>query len=343
MNWEDYVVRFTEKARLQNHKQDYVARCLEYARNLYGEGFPIIYDINHLSLFVGYRAEYVIAAAYGEKAFYREFKVRKKSGGERTISEPLPSLKEIQRWILDHILYVHQPSRYAKGFVPKRSIKDNARFHRAQPKVLSLDLKDFFPTVKRYRVYGIFRSFGYSQPVSNLLARLCTLENVLPQGAPTSPAITNLICRSLDNRLAGFAIKHKLRYTRYADDITFSGEFRAGALVILVRKVVENEGFILNESKTRLMEPHQRQEVTGIVVNHHLQAPREMRRDLRKAIHYIERYGLNAHLFQIGETRRNYVKHLIGIANFVLHVNPKDRDALRALQILQPQIDEEDE
>ncbi len=225
--------------------------------------------------------------------------------------------------------------------MPKRSIKDNARFHRAQLKVLSLDLKDFFPTVKRYRVYGIFRSFGYSQPVSNLLARV-SLENVLPQGAPTSPAITNLICRSLDNRLAGFAIKHKLRYTRYADDITFSGEFSAGALVTLVRRVVENEGFSLNESKTRLMGPHQRQEVTGIVVNHHMQAPREMRRDLRKAIHYIEQCSINGHLNHIGETRRHYVKHLIGIANFVLHINPKDRDAIKALQILQLQFDEEE-
>jgi RNA-directed DNA polymerase len=160
MNWEEYSAKFTEKALKHNFEQDYVKRCLEYASNLCSEGFPIIYDINHLSLLVGYKAEYVIAAAYGKKAFYREFKIRKKSGGERTISEPLPSLKEIQRWILDNILYVHQPSRYAKGFVPKLSIKDNARFHRAQPKVLSLDLKDFFPTVKRYRVYGVFRSFN---------------------------------------------------------------------------------------------------------------------------------------------------------------------------------------
>ncbi len=341
MNWEDYVDAFTAKAQKQNRDPDYIEGCLEYARSLYRDGFPIIYDINHLSLLLGYQSEYVVAAAYSKKAFYRKFKVRKKSGGERTISEPLPSLKEIQRWILDNILYVHQPSRYAKGFVPKLSIKDNARFHRAQSKVLSLDLKDFFPTVKRYRVYGVFRSFGYCQPVANILARLCTLENELPQGVPTSPAITNLICRSLDRRLAGFALKHKLRYTRYADDMTFSGEFRAGALVTLVRKIVKNEGFSLNESKTRLMESHQRQEVTGIVVNHHLQAPREMRRSLRQAIHYIGRYGLNAHLAQIGETRRNYVKHLIGLANFIIHINSKDRDAIRTLQILQPQIDDE--
>ena len=282
---------------------------------------------------------YVIAAAYSENKFYRQFKVRKKSGGERVIHEPLPSLKEIQRWVLENILYVSQPSRYTKGFVPKLSIKDNARFHRAQRKVLSLDLKDFFPTVKRHRVYGLFHSFGYSQPVANLLARLCTLENVLPQGAPTSPAITNLICRSLDKRIAGFALKHKLRYTRYADDITFSGEFNVGALITLVRSIVESEGFTLNENKTRLMEAHQRQEVTGIVVNHHLQAPRKMRRELRKAIHYIEQYGLNSHLNQIGETRRNYIKHLVGIATFIIHINPKDRDAIRALQLLRPKLD----
>lgn len=343
MNWEDYKSAFTSAAVVKGFSADFIEKCLEYAQHLFNEGFPIIYDINHFSLLVGYKLEYVIASAYGGKAFYREFKIRKKSGGERVIHEPLPSLKEIQRWILDNILYVYQPSRFAKGFVPKLSIKDNARLHRAQPKVLSLDLKDFFPTVKRFRVYGIFRSFGYGQPVANILARLCTLKDVLPQGAPTSPAITNLICRSLDKRLAGFALKNKLRYTRYADDITFSGDFKERSVISLVRQVVEDEGFSLNESKTRLMEPHQRQEVTGIVVNQYLQAPREMRRNLRQAVHYIDRFGLNAHLIQIGEARSNYGKHLIGIANFILHINPKDRDALRALEVLRPQIDEDEE
>jgi RNA-directed DNA polymerase len=333
-DWADYEAKFRAKSIESGHDEAYITRCLAYARPLYDRHLPIIYDELHLSRLVGYKLSYLIGATQRTQHYYRVFSVAKKAGGERQIAEPLPSLKEIQRWILNNILYRVAPSRYAKGFVPKRSIKENARFHKNQEKVLSLDLKDFFTSIKSIRVFSFFYDLGYRRPVADLLAGLCTLDGVLPQGAPTSPALSNLINIQLDKRLGSYARKHNLRYTRYADDITFSGKVYPGRTILLVQRVASESGLQLNEKKTRLMERHQRQEVTGITVNQKMQASRLLRRELRQAIYYIKRYGLDSHLNHTQNYRANYIEHVMGIANFILFVNPKDREAEQALGVL---------
>jgi RNA-directed DNA polymerase len=327
VNWIQYSNEFRSSALSSGYDDDYVRLCLSYALNLHKKNLPIIYDQAHLAQLVGYDLTYLWGAAYSTEFFYRKFLVSKKSGGDREISEPLPSLKEIQRWILDNILNQCAPSRFAKGFILHRSIRDNARFHRNQPLVLKLDIKDFFPSIKAGRVYNFFKRLGYQKAVTQLLTSLCILNGQLPQGAPTSPALSNLISIRIDKRLAGFALKEKIRYTRYADDLTFSGSFRPGQVIKLVRKVLKDEGYQLNEAKTRLMERHQRQAVTGIVVNEKLQAPREMRRELRKVIFYINKFGVDSHISHIQLDKSNYVKHLLGIANHIAFVNPNDEEA----------------
>jgi RNA-directed DNA polymerase len=329
MPWETYETQFLELAAKNNYAESNAHACLRYAKRLYVQGLPPIYDVRHLSLLVGYDEEFLFGCAYAPERFYRRFSVPKRSGGHRLIDEPLPSLKEIQRWLLDAIIGRVPVSRYAKGFVRGRSTRDNARFHRAQPLVLSLDIRDFFPSIKRQRIYGIFRSLGYSQLVSQLLARLCTLDNALPQGAPTSPALSNLFVRHIDSRLGGFARSQNLRYTRYADDLTFSGALRPGQVIRFVRSVLATQGLSLNEDKTRAMQPHQRQEVTGIVVNHHLDLPRETRRELRQTLYYIDRFGVGSHLQHTGEQRANFLLHLHGLLSFALHLNPS-RTELKA-------------
>lgn len=324
MNWKSYKREFTNKARQEGFDEDYINPLLKYAYNLYQREIPIIYELEHFSLLVGYNSKYILGAYYKTDAFYRHYTINKRSGGLREISEPLPSLKEIQRWILDNILYKCEVSRFAKGFVPERSIRENARFHRNQNKVLSLDLEDFFSSIKGGRVYSFFKRLGYQPKVSHLLTKLCTLNGSLPQGSPTSPTLSNLISLRLDKRLSGFALKEKIRYTRYADDITFSGDFDEGRLIKFTRKVLAEEGLKLNENKTRLMKKHQCQEVTGIVVNQKLQAPRETRKELRKTMYYIKKYGVESHIQHKQITHANYVKHLLGIANFISFVNPKD-------------------
>jgi RNA-directed DNA polymerase len=333
-DWQKYATDFRRAALEKDFNDEYVELCLNYARPLIERNLPVIYDQEHFSELVGYKLLYLLAASHSTPKFYRVFDINKKQGGVRQIAEPLPSLKEIQRWILDNILYRCQPSKFAKGFVPRASIRDNARFHRNQPLVLSLDIKDFFSSIKIGRVYNFFRRLGYQRSVLYLLTHLCTLNRCLPQGAPTSPALSNLIVLRMDRRLAGFALKEKIRYTRYADDITFSGEFEPGRIIKFVRKVVADEGLELNENKTRLMQRHKRQEVTGIVVNKKLQAPRQDRKELRKAIYFIEKYGLDSHIRHTQNFRSNYLKHLLGTANFFLFVNPKDKDAKRAVELL---------
>lgn len=334
ITWDSYAKQFQKEASDAGEDGNYIAICLKYAFNLFSSDLPIIYDATHFSKLVGYNLEYIVAAQYRTKSFYRHFSIKKVCGGVRDIYEPLPSLKEIQRWILDNILYKCNYSEFAKGFVIGKSIRDNARFHRKQPKVLSLDIENFFPSIKAGRIYNLFKRLGYQPRLVHLLTSLCTLNGCLPQGAPTSPALSNLISFRIDKRLSGFALKQKVRYTRYADDITFSGDFDEGKLIKFTRKILVEEGFKLNENKTRLMKQHQRQEVTGIVVNQYFQAPRTTRRELRKSMFYIKKYGIESHMQFLTISRANYIKHLLGIANFILFVNPNDAEVKEYIKYL---------
>ncbi|MBX3630228.1 MAG: retron St85 family RNA-directed DNA polymerase [Nitrosomonas sp.] len=334
MNWIDYQKEFTAKSISAGYKKDYIERCLTYAHRLYERNLPIIYSLDHFASLVGYEKSYLNYIAYRQNPFYRNFEIPKKSSGKREISEPLPNLKKIQRWVLDNILYRVSPSQYAKAFVPGRSIKANARFHRNQKMVLTLDINNFFPRLSSKLVKQFFTKCGYSKKVTYYLTRLCVLNGGLPQGAPTSPALANLMLKDFDLNIAKYCKSKTIRYTRYADDLTFSGVFAENELIKQVKKELKKIDLELKNSKTRLMLKHQRQEVTGIVVNNKLQAPREFRRNLRQAIFYIEKYGLENHLAKLNEFRANYVSHLLGQANFVLFINPRDQDALKALEIL---------
>ncbi len=210
---------------------------------------------------------------------YVIYSIPKKSGGERQISVPHPILKQIQYWILKNILYAVPVHVAAHGFVPNRSIFTNAKVHMSPRLLLNMDLKDFFPSIGFLRVLRIFSQLGYAEPVANILAFLCTTsqngsDRYLPQGAPTSPALSNLATWTLDQRLSHFCQQHQLRYTRYADDISISDSMDAkrrhsfGWVQNTARKIIESAGFTLHPTKTRILSSGHRQEVTGLVVNH---------------------------------------------------------------------------
>lgn len=340
--WTDFERRFrravAQASARRRFDAEYADRCLSYAKTLHDRGLPIIFDQQHFALLVGYTLDFVRSAANAPRKFYRRLEIQKRSGGTRVLREPLPSLKSIQRWILDNILAPLPVHRFAKGFVRGRSIRDNARFHVRQKAVLKLDIRDFFGSISHHRVVALFLSCGYSPEVSVLLARLCTFDDGLPQGAPTSPAISNLICQRVDARIAGYAKSQRVRFTRYADDLTFSGALSVGDIISFVEMVLREEGLELNSTKTRLMERHERQEVTGIVVNDTLNAPREVRRELRQVAHYVEKFGLDSHLQQTRNLKSGFVRHAMGLATFVLFLNPNDRDALRLLEVLRPLV-----
>jgi hypothetical protein len=214
-----------------------------------------------------------------------------------------------------------------------------------------MDIKDFFPTVTYPRVKGIFRKAGYREQVATLLALLCTEApreiveydgktfyvalglRCLPQGAPTSPALTNTLCLRLDQRLTGLAKRYGWRYTRYADDLTFSlpadhqGAPKLGALMGLVRRVVAEEGFEIHPEKTRVARSGGRQKVTGLVVNGDgpPRVSRKLRRQLRAAIHNLK----CGKPLKEGES----VARLVGYAAYVHMTDP--RLGARMMQALQ--------
>ena len=266
---------------------------------------------------------------------YRRFTIPKRDGTERPIWAPLPLLKQTQRWILHNIterLLVHGA---AHGFLAGRSIATNAAVHGDSKTILKMDLKNFFPTVTLPRVKGIFRKAGYREQVATLLALVCTESpreiiqrngktyyvslgpRCLPQGAPTSPSLSNTICLKLDGRLDGLAKKYGWRYTRYADDLTFSlpnkhsGAPKLGALIGLVTRTVDDEGFRINSEKTQVVRSGGRQKVTGLVVNDDRgpRTTRKVRRELRAAINNLQ----NGKPLKEGET----IDSLIGMAAFV--------------------------
>lgn len=326
MYWDSYKKAFRAEAARQGKSVSYCNSRLSYAKKLYEQKLPIIYSVSHFCRLVGYREDFVRWISKEQSRSYRTFYVKKKSGGERRIDEPLPSLKEIQTWILNEILNKVKPSPYAKAYRKGMSLKSSARFHLNQDKVLTLDLKDFFPSIKEKKVLEIFRRLGYRRPVAELFARLCTYEGSLPQGAPTSPALSNLAAGRLDEAIAALVLPLGVRYTRYADDLTFSGDFAAGELIAKIRDIVHAHGFRLNAKKTRVRRSYQRQEVTGIVVNEKMNLPRSYRRRIRSHIYYIKKYGLASHLARIGETRDNYLYHLMGQISYSLHINGEDSE-----------------
>lgn len=239
---------------------------------------------------------------------YREFSVSKKSGGARTIHAPCSGLKHILQPLNFVLQCLHQPHKRATGFVPGYSIVDNAQFHVGQRFVYNIDLKDFFHSFDRNRVkMGLMREpIGLKnerEPIAFLLASLCThslvVEGekriVLPQGAPTSPTITNILCQTLDRRLNGVAKRFGLNYSRYADDITFSGGYHfisaKGFQEELTRIVEEDQGLRINPRKTRLQYHTYRQDVTGLTVNKKTNVPKRYVKQLRMWIYLCERYG----------------------------------------------------
>lgn len=280
---------------------------------------------------------------------YHRFTIPKKTGEARHISAPKPKLARAQRWVLREILEKVDPSAEAHGFVRGRSVKSNADPHVGRAVVLNLDLEGFFPSIGWRRVKGLFhRGLGYPEPVAVLLAMLCTEparaeasldgqplfvavgERVLPQGACTSPAITNLLCRRLDRRLVGFAAREGFVYTRYADDLTFSGEDRGrvGRLLAGTRRIVRDEGFVVNEAKTRVMPRARAQEVTGVTVNAKSNVGRRERRALRALLYNAKREGLES---QNREGHPCFREHLRGRIAWVSMLDPAQGAKLRAM------------
>ena len=324
MNWEDYEKNFRNSAKQSGIKEKDISRYLEYAKGLYEQNLPIIYDQRHLCYLLGCKEEFIYSICNDSEKFYRHFSIKKKNGKERQIHEPLPELKNIQSWILHNIFDNCIPSDYAKAYRKNYSLKDNVRFHRNQKKVLCLDIKSFFDRVSSWMVYQFFLELHYREDIAMMLTSLCCRNGCLPQGAPTSAALSNMVMKEFDENIARYCLERKIRFTRYADDMTFSGDFNEIEIIRLVRNECKKLGMNISDEKTHVRKQGQQQRVTGIVVNKKMQVPLSLRREIRQNMYYIEKYGLNSHLKYLHEERRNYLQHLLGQIEFVLFINPRD-------------------
>ena len=272
---------------------------------------------------------------------YHRFSIPKKTGGERIISAPVSRLKSLQKNIQEKILANVPIHDAAHGFVPNRSVYTNAIPHIGKKIVINMDLKNFFPTISFPRVRGCFTSLGYSPKIATILGLLCTEaptleatlnkkkwyiaqgERFLPQGAPTSPIITNIICRNLDARLHGWAVKNGAVYTRYADDLTFgfdSKQAQIGKFLFVVRKIIQEEGFVVHPDKTKVMRDGMRKEVTGVVVNEKASIPKKTMRKFDALLHHIEHDGPEGKYWGDSD---DVLTAALGFASFIKMIDPE--------------------
>lgn len=297
---------------------------------------------------------------------YKEFVIPKKTGGKRTIYAPSSPLKLIQKklsQIFQAVYYVKVP---VHGFVKEKSIKTNAKQHLDSGRkkyILNADIRNFFPTISMMRVERLLKATPYNLPtfVAQTIARLTCYMSFLPQGAPSSPIISNMICAKMDTRLRKLAKENKCIYTRYADDITIStnspifpssiaiydpakNETIAGAEF---QAAIEENGFKLNNKKVRLQNRYNRQEITGLIVNNKVNVPRKYVRQIRAMLHAWEKYGYEKaekeynekYVKQINGRTYSFKKVILGKLNFLNHIKGTDQSIYIKLRNKLAQLD----
>lgn len=247
---------------------------------------------------------YFIHPARNKKS-YKSFSIPKKSGGVRTISAPTKLLKSFLTYTNRLLQAFYQAPVYVTGFVPEKSVVDNAERHVGMNYVFNTDLKDFFPSISKSRVWATLKRypFKFNDTIADAIAGMCCTEMkidgkkrwVLPQGSPCSPVLTNIVCRNLDRELHKLAQEYSLRYSRYADDITFSSNRnvfqKGGEFQQKLEEIITSQSFSINEKKTRVQNKNQRQGVTGLIVNDRVNVTREYVRDLDNLLYIWEKYG----------------------------------------------------
>ncbi len=316
--WEKYFKSIGIQASLVESYMEYVSGMLQ-------RSLPVIFEFDHLAALLGRTPAYLASAVNSTNHHYRAFKIPKRRGGMRRIDAPYPALLECQRWINSNILAKVQISSSAHGFTTGKTILTNAWIHCSKRQLLKMDLKDFFPSIGVPRVIRVFQNLGYPNNVAVYLARLCCLNDSLPQGAATSPALSNIIAGQLDARLAGLAQKEDLRYSRYADDLVFSGHRIHTWFVASVSRIVEEEGFTVNSEKTQLIRSDRRRIVTGLsVAGTEPRVPVSYKRHLRQQVHFIVKYGYDSHASKKKIRDPFYIDSIYGKLTFWRSIEPEN-------------------
>jgi len=295
------------------HEFELDSREITLAKELLESGLPPLVRPQIVSYLFGISYTLVLSMSRNPQLHYRRYRIRKAAHGYRNIEAPRRFLKLVQRWIYDHILSNAPLPSSVHGFIPGRDIFSNVQPHLKSKNIMVIDIKDFFPSVKQRQVRRVFKELGFPVKVTTLLTNLCTLDGRLPQGAPTSPALANIVFSPVDNQLTNLAKEWECEYTRYADDLVFSGNVRfTNKHKLRAMKIIEEAGFRINARKTRIIGSGGRQIVAGLVANEKGLPPRSKRMEWRATFHQA---SLHPKRFE-GEGLR-----LMGIAAFVNKYN----------------------
>jgi RNA-directed DNA polymerase len=342
---------FIEKAKL-NHSDEFINLSLKYINKLEVNGFPVIFSIPHFAIEIGMQSDFINHLIENRNSQYTFFLLKKKkeSSAPREIMSPKEELKFLQRWINLNILQKSKFNEYIQGFVPGTSTLKNAQIHQGSKYLLKIDLLKFFDCIEERKVYKVFRSFGYVKNLSWDFAKLCTAKHrnsywksfssedysilgkyisknpsVLPQGAPTSPLLANLVASRLDKRIGKLALKQNFKYSRYADDLCISSNEKKNLPSILfLTKIIEEEGFYINKEKIKYSKAGMKQYVTGLSITNGVSIEKKKRREIFTHLFFATKYGLQSHLLKLkekGTYRTNYQNWLLGNISYQYSIN----------------------
>ena len=297
----------------------------------------IVYrELNTLATDLGFPVKTLFALSNNIDKHYHNAFIPKSDGTKRKLSVPDKILKLVQKSIADNILAYYPVSKYACAYTYGSNVQKNAAPHIGKKKILKLDIEGFFDNIIYSRVKDIvFYKEKFSEPVRVLLSMLCYHRDALPQGAPTSPAITNIIMYDFDEIIGCYCNEKGISYTRYCDDMTFSGDFDEKEVIVFVKQELKKLGLFLKNRKTAVIPNTKRQTVTGIVVNEKINLAKEYKKKIRQEMHYITKFGLDEHLKRIGETdKKKYLLSIKGRIAFVLQTTPNDKEFLEYKSLL---------
>lgn len=353
---------FLKEGRKKGFNEDYLQRLVDHGRSIQTANAPVIFSLAHLAnvsrtLYSDLHSIVARNSLHTPNYPYKNFPIRKRSGGKRWISIPVPELMAVQLWIAQNILRKVVPHNATFAYVANKSnpLRNHAQQHCGAEWILKIDIKNFFSNISEQQVFHVFRNLKYSDLLSFEMARLCTrvtpgrigkrwnmqgrgygihdyhcpFIGSLPQGAPTSPALSNLVCTQLDEDLTQLAMKNKASYSRYADDLCFSFATGTRNDVFQFKKQVStalrNYGFTENNKKTRIIPPGARKIVTGLVLNDATpKIPREMRDKIRMHLYYAKQFGIAGHCERKGfRSIIGFRNHLHGLIRYVISINPE--------------------
>lgn len=347
---------YIENAKMEGRSDAFIESTLNYADNLIHKNLPVIFSLKHFAILLGMEFQELQSIINSRNHQYSYYLIKKKKEGYRRIIAPHSRIKLLQKWIHVNILNKVELNSFATGFIKEKSILDNAKIHENKNVILNLDLSNFFETINERRVFGIFKSLGYAPNLSVEFAKICTAsisdyrfkqlseeeqeyfkdlhslkESILIQGAPTSPGISNIICRRLDRRLSILANKFGVNYSRYADDITISGDIDRLPKISIVKKIIEDEGFIINWNKVGKYKTGQKQMVTGLLIDKKVRIPKRFKKEIYRHLYFCKKYGVLSHFQRISPNKGYRKEWILGKILFVHSIEPDEAKKMMKL------------